>query len=530
MDRKLEILIREEYRKLLAESVAEQESSIQSQVKKGLEFADKKPADLDIPVEHLDDAENAKQNLLNLIADPLSEASDEDTSIAKRILKKELAEYKDHSELTKEVGRLLQFLGMGTAASTTMLGIAGTGLGVLSLFGNSPLMGAAMLGGGGAATATVGLLVAYLLGSAGKAIEDLSTGLGDESGRVRQDYKTYWREKLGALPPDTQQEVLQGLERYLVLRRQSELITMGAMYPDHRQPTEREQALNKQKSEAFKTWSKHFSLSEKWPFWESWYAEHRNLYDMSRDKLARQKMQKFQDKQAALELDAERARTAGRVALPTAGSERGRVSVPRATTGGGRVSKIDENVKRIIREEYKKLLAESEPLPGALPGKRMPATVQMAAAVIGFWRDYGKMKEANTKLSDKYFHCLAHCLATTKGPYGETVSRFIGWAREVTDVIRKGDPEWAVNADYVANSVGRLAAQSGGCGGCWRYIPNGLPEEYWVLPPGLDINQARQVISRNTEQNPDFMDLVGEKPRAELLRWYSKRGGDLPGS
>ncbi len=358
MGRKLEILVREEYRKLLAESVAEQESSIQSQVKKGLEFADKKPADLDIPVEHLDDAENAKQNLLNLMVDPLSEASDEDTSIAKRVLKKGLAEYKDYSELAKEVGWLLQFLGMGTAASTTMLGIAGAAGGVLSLFGNSPLMGAAIFGGGGVATATVGLLVAYLLGSAGKAIEDLSTGLGDESGRVRQDYKTYWREKLGALPPDTQQEVLQGLERYLVLRRQSELITMGAMYPDHRQPTEREQALNKQKSEAFKTWSKHFSLSEKWPFWESWYAEHRNLYDMSRDKLARQKMQKFQDKQAALELDTERARTAGRVALPTAGSERGRVSVPRATTGGGRVSKIDENVKRIIREEYKKLKEE----------------------------------------------------------------------------------------------------------------------------------------------------------------------------
>jgi len=130
-------------------------------------------------------------------------------------------------------------------------------------------------------------------------------------------------------------------------------------------------------------------------------------------------------------------------------------------------------------------------------------------SMIELWRNYGQMKEANTRQSDKYFHCLGHCLASRERWGGKTMSHFLGWAREVTDVLRKGDPQMAVDADLFANNFGRLAAADGTCGDCWKFIPNGLPEKYWILPPGVDIATARKKIHQNTECNPEFMILQG---------------------
>jgi hypothetical protein len=130
-------------------------------------------------------------------------------------------------------------------------------------------------------------------------------------------------------------------------------------------------------------------------------------------------------------------------------------------------------------------------------------------SMIELWRNYGQMKEANTRQSDKYFHCLGHCLASRERWGGKTMSHFLGWAREVTDVIRKGDTQMAVDADLFANNFGRLAAAGGTCGDCWKFIPNGLPEKYWILPPGVNIATARKKVYQNTECNPEFMGLQG---------------------
>ena len=144
---------------------------------------------------------------------------------------------------------------------------------------------------------------------------------------------------------------------------------------------------------------------------------------------------------------------------------------------------------------------------GAVAGAE--TSLESVQAALDLWRQYDKMKSANTRHSDKYFHCLAHCLATSRGGTGETLSHLIGWAREVADSKLKGDTSQDVTSDEIANSFGRAAAESGSCGDCWRYIPNGLPEEYWVLPDNVSLARAREVISGNTEQNPEFMALLG---------------------
>ncbi len=92
------------------------------------------------------------------------------------------------------------------------------------------------------------------------------------------------------------------------------------------------------------------------------------------------------------------------------------------------------------------------------------------------------MREANTKKSDKYFHCKANCEATRCGPFGHDKACELSEIRELGDQILKGDPPAASAADERANQYGRDRARDRPnvtCKViCARYRPNGLPAKY----------------------------------------------------
>mgnify|MGYP003650656129 CR=1 FL=1 len=175
--------------------------------------------------------------------------------------------------------------------------------------------------------------------------------------------------------------------------------------------------------------------------------------------------------------------------------------------GGGRLGRLGSKALKLtgLGEQ-----AINESTMAAISSIAASSTsTEAAQSLMDLWRGYSRMKEANTKLSDKYFHCIAHCMATSRGPVGEAVSYFVGWAREASDSIKKGDSDEQVAADYLANSMGRFAAKNMDCGDCWKLIPNGLPEEYWILPKDMDMQQAKKQIATHTGENPDFLNLMG---------------------
>jgi hypothetical protein len=187
-----------------------------------------------------------------------------------------------------------------------------------------------------------------------------------------------------------------------------------------------------------------------------------------------------------------------------------------------------KQLRYIISESLKDEYTEDDIREAAfLPGQALVeiggAAQLTAAALRQFWppvmalfKKYLVMRNANVRHSDKYFHCLAHSEAVKASLLGELTSEVLGRWREQTDVLRKGDPPEAVAADYFANNLGRISGKVKGNGSaCWKLIPNGLPEEYWVLPAGLSIDVARKYIEKNTEQNEKFMLLQGDIRRAE---------------
>lgn len=92
-----------------------------------------------------------------------------------------------------------------------------------------------------------------------------------------------------------------------------------------------------------------------------------------------------------------------------------------------------------------------------------------------FWRNYMNMREANTKKSDKYFHCMANYEATQRGWLGEEMAETISDLRE----IRKSDD---YKEDKKANKYGRETAKSGkfktAREACAIFRPEGLDEKY----------------------------------------------------
>jgi len=101
-------------------------------------------------------------------------------------------------------------------------------------------------------------------------------------------------------------------------------------------------------------------------------------------------------------------------------------------------------------------------------------------ALGDFIQQYWNMRQANFKNSDKYFHCMANCLAATRGGIDDFDSKLWSNLREWIDEHIKGDSKEACEADQKANKHGREAGrEKKNCKeACSKYRPKGLPSEY----------------------------------------------------
>ncbi|XOV85711.1 MAG: hypothetical protein ACFHXK_09260 [bacterium] len=115
-------------------------------------------------------------------------------------------------------------------------------------------------------------------------------------------------------------------------------------------------------------------------------------------------------------------------------------------------------------------------------GPRQPGEDQIVDYVGGagdMYRNYRDMCDANTLVSDKYFHCKANCEATQRGKGGYQAACDVSDAREFVDGLL-GQSSADEAADRSANSIGRGFANLGlDCPTvCALYRPNGLPPQY----------------------------------------------------
>ena len=119
--------------------------------------------------------------------------------------------------------------------------------------------------------------------------------------------------------------------------------------------------------------------------------------------------------------------------------------------------------------------------PGPNRGDGSLAVTQATGTMRDFLRNYDNMRIANTIGGDKYFHCMANCQATRRGPTGEATACLISDVREWTDQNIKGDPASASLADQAANVIGRSGALSSSqscSAACSGFRTNGLPSRY----------------------------------------------------
>jgi len=101
-----------------------------------------------------------------------------------------------------------------------------------------------------------------------------------------------------------------------------------------------------------------------------------------------------------------------------------------------------------------------------------------ASSVGDFVLNWSHMVIANTIDADKYFHAKANYFASSKGEGGVRMAQIFSNTREKTDLIRKGGPTSARNADQVANLVGRKGAQLGVKNTYQLLRPKGLSWRY----------------------------------------------------
>jgi hypothetical protein len=95
------------------------------------------------------------------------------------------------------------------------------------------------------------------------------------------------------------------------------------------------------------------------------------------------------------------------------------------------------------------------------------------------WQKYKDMTTANTKKSDKHFHCMAQCEASREGRGAAWTAGMIGEGRELADQHVKGDTEWDCDDDRFANATGRTGDRNKPCREvCMVYRPRGLPPQY----------------------------------------------------
>jgi serum amyloid A protein len=103
--------------------------------------------------------------------------------------------------------------------------------------------------------------------------------------------------------------------------------------------------------------------------------------------------------------------------------------------------------------------------------------IDFAGAAYDFGRNYYDMRNANYKLSDKYFHAKANFQATHRGPGGQYFAEHFSNLREIWDQNIKGDPRLASELDQKANSYGRTQAK--------YFAPNDYREALKIYRPAL---------------------------------------------
>lgn len=111
---------------------------------------------------------------------------------------------------------------------------------------------------------------------------------------------------------------------------------------------------------------------------------------------------------------------------------------------------------------------------------------QAAEGALDFLENYKDMRDANTVGADKYFHCLANCQASRRGPGGKAAAQGASGLREVLDFpknIADGmtptDALLDCVADEAANATGREGNPSASCQQvCSGLRPAALPSRF----------------------------------------------------
>jgi RHS repeat-associated protein len=116
------------------------------------------------------------------------------------------------------------------------------------------------------------------------------------------------------------------------------------------------------------------------------------------------------------------------------------------------------------------------------PNQRTSDDQDRVGASHDLSRNYRDMRTANTKSSDKYFHCKGNCEGAQRGPAGYRQTILLSTAREFVDQTIGGDSPTEIAADEAVNSFGREAGRRNPCGSCRQmclpYRPNWLPGRY----------------------------------------------------
>jgi len=108
-----------------------------------------------------------------------------------------------------------------------------------------------------------------------------------------------------------------------------------------------------------------------------------------------------------------------------------------------------------------------------------PFAYEIYEGMCDFFKNYKRMREANTIGADKYFHCLANCEATRRGEGGEFIAKTISEVRELFDQYIKRDAADECNQDRASNEAGRNIDESKSCTEiCNKFRPVGLDEKY----------------------------------------------------
>ena len=108
-------------------------------------------------------------------------------------------------------------------------------------------------------------------------------------------------------------------------------------------------------------------------------------------------------------------------------------------------------------------------------------TLPVAEAVgstYDFGKNYQNMRDANTQGADKYFHCMANCEGSSRGPGGMSAAESISNFREFFDENVKGDSSLSCEQDQVANRAGRAGAGQQCSAVCAPFAPRGLPSRF----------------------------------------------------